>query len=136
MIASTEHQNEIAKLVQQHGAVPPPWFIFPKVHPYDICWRMGAGESYIMIYTTWWEQQKEQLDEKQRIEYFRRWPPAPEWLIWMIEAIWDLNPKDFEDDDDYSPYFRRTKALGFGSEDDYKNAMRDEAETIERNETP
>ncbi|KAF4434137.1 integrin alpha n-terminal [Fusarium acutatum] len=94
----------------------------------NIGWRMGAGESYIMMYWTWWEQQKEQLDEKQRIEYFRRWPPPPEWLIWMIEIIWDLDPKDFEDEDDYSPYFRRTETLGFGSEDDYKNAIRDEEE--------
>jgi hypothetical protein len=125
----TAEHHEIAKLVQQYGAVPPPWFMFPGVHPYDICWRMGAGESYIMVYSSWWEQEKEQLDEKQRIEYFRKWPPPPEWLIWMMEAIWDLDPQDFEDDDKYSPYFKRTEALGFGSEADYKNAMQDEAET-------
>ncbi|KAF5721570.1 hypothetical protein FGLOB1_221 [Fusarium globosum] len=125
MSASAEQQNEIDKLVEQHGAVPPPWFMFPNEHPYSIGWRMGAGESYIMIYWTWWGQQRKQIDEKQRIEYFRRWPPPPEWLICMIEAIWDLDPKDFEDDDDYSPYFKRTETLGFGSEDDYKNAMRD-----------
>jgi hypothetical protein len=39
----------------------------------------------------------------------------------MIEVIWDLNPEDFDGDDDYSPYFRRTKALGFGGEGDYKH---------------
>ncbi|KAF4958769.1 hypothetical protein FGADI_2113 [Fusarium gaditjirri] len=121
------HQNETAKLVQQHGAVPPPWFMFPGDHPYDIGWRMGAGESYIMMYSTWWEQQKERLDEKRRFQYFRKWPPPPEWLTWMIDAIWDLGPEDLKDDD-YSPYFRRIEALGFGSEDDYKNAMRDEEE--------
>lgn len=60
------------------------------------------------------------LDESQRIEYFRKWPPPPRWLTWMIEVIWDLNPEDFDDDDDYWPYFRRTKALGFGGEDDYQ----------------
>jgi hypothetical protein len=46
----------------------------------------------------------------------------------MIEVIWDLDPKDFENDDDYSPYFKRIEILGFGSEDDYKNAMCDEEE--------
>ncbi|RBQ78535.1 hypothetical protein FVER14953_07727 [Fusarium verticillioides] len=89
---------------------------------------MGAGESYLMMYWTWWKQQKEKLDETQRTAYFRRWPPPPEWLVWMIEVIWDLDPKDFEDDDDYSPYFTRVEKLGFGSEDDYKKAMRDEEE--------
>jgi hypothetical protein len=45
----------------------------------------------------------------------------------MVSVIWDLDPEDFEDDDDYWPYFRRTKALGFGGEDDYKRD-RDEFE--------
>lgn len=84
-----------------------------------------------MLYSTWWEQEKEQLDEKKRIEYFRKWPPPPEWLTWMIDAIWDLDPQDYENEDDYKPYFRRIEELGFGSEDDYKNAMRDAAEEIE-----
>ncbi|RGP81447.1 hypothetical protein FLONG3_592 [Fusarium longipes] len=135
MNASTEHQDEINTLIQQHGSVPPPWFMFPKVHPYDICWRMGTGESYIMVYFSWWEHGKQELDEKQRIEYFRKWPPPPEWLVWMIEVIWDLDPGKFENEDDYRPYFRLTAALGFGSEDDYKNAIEDEEETAGENET-
>lgn len=126
----TEHQDEITSLIQQYGAVPPPWFMFPGVHTYDICWRMGAGESYILVFFSWWDQQKDKLEESQRIDYFRKWPPPPAWLIWMIEIIWDLSPKDFEDNDDYRPYFERIKTLGFGSEDDLKDAMRDEEETM------
>ncbi|KAL4725728.1 hypothetical protein ACLX1H_007880 [Fusarium chlamydosporum] len=83
-----------------------------------------------MVFFSWWDQQKDKLEESQRIDYFRKWPPPPAWLIWMIEIIWNLSPKDFEDDDDYRPYFERIKTLGFGSEDDFKDAMRDEEETI------
>ena len=121
---STYYEDEIAKLVAQHGAVPPPWFMFQGAHPCSICWRMGAGESYIIIFFTWWKEQKESLDESQRIDYFRKWPPPLPWLTWMIEVIWDLDPEDFDDDDDYWPYFRRTKALGFGGENDYKSQER------------
>lgn len=117
---STCSEDKIVELVAQYGAVPPPWFMFQDTHPYSICWRMGAGEDYITIFFTWWKEQKESLAQSQRIEYFRKWPPPPRWLRWMIEVIWDLNPEDFDDDDDYWPYFRRTKALGFGGEDDYK----------------
>ena len=38
-------ENRIAALVAEHGAVPPPWFMFPNTHPYDIWWRMGDGEN-------------------------------------------------------------------------------------------
>jgi hypothetical protein len=40
----THFTKTIAELVGQHGAVPPPWFMFPDTHPYCICWRMGAGK--------------------------------------------------------------------------------------------
>jgi hypothetical protein len=119
---STCSEDKIAELVAQHGAVPPPWFMFQDTHPYSICWRMGPGEDYITIFFTWWEGQKESLDESQRIEYFRKWPPPPRWLTWMIDVIWDLNPdpEGFDDNDEYRPYFKRTEALGFGGEDDYQ----------------
>lgn len=86
---------------------------------------MGAGEDYITTFFTWWNEQKESppgFDESQRIEYFRKWPPR--WLAWMIEVIWDVEPGDFEDEDedagDYGVYFGRTEALGFGGVDEYR----------------
>src|SRR5512133_570637 len=85
-------EKRIIELAEEYGSVPPPWFIFPDTHPYDIGWRMGGGESHLMVFNNWWEQEKKNWDEAQRVEYFRRWPPPPRWLKWMIDAIWDLTP--------------------------------------------
>lgn len=96
---------------------------------------MGSGEDYILFFFHWWEEQKRSLDESQRIEYFRKWPPPPRWLVWMIEVIWDLNPEGFDEDgdvDDHNdhlePYFKRTEELGFGGEDDYRRGCDEYAE--------
>lgn len=114
-------KNRVAELITQHGAVPPLWFMFPDSHPYEIVWRMGSGEGYAMVFYAWWKSQKAALDETQRVEYFRRWPPPPRWLTWMIDHIWDLHPEDLSDPEsfDYSEYFERTKALGFGTQEEF-----------------
>lgn len=120
-------EQRITELVTEYGAVPPPWVLFPDTHPYDIGWRMGAGESHLMVFSEWWARQKEQLDEAHRVEYFRRWPPPPRWLTWLIDVIWDLQPWELEDPEsfDYSPYFARTAELGFGTQAEYQRDLED-----------
>ncbi|KFY73770.1 hypothetical protein V499_06161 [Pseudogymnoascus sp. VKM F-103] len=117
--------SQISELIAEHGTVPPPYIKHPNIHPLEIFWRMGSGESYIMVYGAWWERQKPLMDETQKIEYFRQFPPPPLWLIWMIDLLWvpedegmDLDPEEA----DYFKYFLRTKALGFGTEDECKRA--------------
>lgn len=117
---------EIARLTAKYGAVPPPWVAFPNTHPYDICWRMGAGESHVMLWAKWWGEQR--YDEGGRIEYFRRWPPPSRWLGWMIYAIWDVDvePSGGDDNDaERSRYFGRAEDLGFGSLSDYERDLDD-----------
>lgn len=63
-------EQQIAKLTAEYGAVPPPWVMFPNTHPYDICWRMGGGEAHIEVFGAWWQRQKDQWNEAQRIDYF------------------------------------------------------------------
>ncbi len=117
----------ITELVVEHGAVPPPWFMFPNTHPYDICWRMGAGESHMAVFCVWWDQQKHNFDESQRIEYFRKWPPPPRWLTWMMDFVWDLEPWECEDPEsfDYSEYFTRVEELGLGTKAEFERDMDD-----------
>lgn len=116
-------QQEIAKLEEKHGAVPPPWFMYSE-HPYSICWRMGGGESYCMVWHEWWSLQ--QYTEEQRIEYFRKWPPPHCWLEFLIDAVWDVDPfANGEEEFDYTPYFERTEKLGFGSRSDYEKDLND-----------
>lgn len=116
-------QSEISKFLAEYGAVPPPWVISPDEHPYSICWRMGAGESHVIVWSAWWNGQN--YDEAQRIAYFQKWPPPPCWLEWMIDAIWDLRPWESGDDFDYTQYFARVESLGFGSREDFESDMND-----------
>lgn len=113
-------QKAIEGLTTQHGAVPPPWFMYD-AHPHSICWRMGGGESHMMVWSQWWPEQ--QLTEAQKIEYFRKWPPPHCWLGFMIEAIWEVD--EFDAAETLAPYFERTQALGFGSQQDYERDMED-----------
>jgi hypothetical protein len=116
-------QPEVASYVEHYAAVPPPWVVFPSTHPYDICWRMGAGEGYLDVFRRWWGSQN--LDEEQRIRYFREWPPPPRWLEWVIGAIWEVEPVDGDEDARYAPYFDRLEALGFGTRAAYEKDLND-----------
>ena len=116
---------EVKKLVDEHGAVPPPW-AYLLANPMDICWRMGDGEGYLHVWYRWWAQQERDVDK--RIAYFRRWPPPHCWLWFMIEAIWDLDDDDPDDlglNTEDEDLFERVEALGFGSYDDFVRDMND-----------
>lgn len=106
------HQG-IAKLEAEYRDVPPPWIIFPDEHPYSLCWRMGSGEAHIELWSTWWEEQH--YDEADRIAYFRRWTPPPRWLEWTIDAIWEDDESDF----DQNAAFARIEALGLGTKAEF-----------------
>jgi hypothetical protein len=43
----------LADEIRTHGSVRPPWVAFPGVHPFDIAWRMGAGETHVMLWRAW-----------------------------------------------------------------------------------
>ena len=116
-------EEEIARLVAIHGAVPPPWYSFPGEHPYSICWRMGGGEAYIMLWSQWWKGQC--FDEDQRIAYFRKWPPPACFLEWMLFQVWDIRPWEVGDDFDYDPYFARLESLSFRSKQYYEKDLED-----------
>lgn len=118
MSSSTEEQ--IASLVSQYGSVPPPWAIFPDKYPYSAAWRMGDGESHMMLWYQWWEEQN--LPHQERIDYFRAWSPPARWLEWVISAIWDIDDPEEIDDGDY---FEQLEALGFGSQNDFEQDFDD-----------
>jgi hypothetical protein len=118
-------QEYADKLTTQYGTLPPPWVVYNE-HPYSICWRMGGGESHLMLWWEWWPRQE--LTEEQKIAYFRPWPPPPCWLEFLIEAIWIVNASEEED---LSPYFERTAALGFGTQEDFERDL-DDPKWLER----
>src|SRR5687768_2985829 len=99
-----------AKHIEKYGDVPPPWVFDPNSHPYSIRWRMGGGETFIMVFSEWFDT--EYKSEQQRITYFKKYPAPPRWLGWMADVIWDLEPWD-EEEFDYTPYFDKLKQSGF-----------------------
>ncbi|BAU12106.1 hypothetical protein LEP3755_26350 [Leptolyngbya sp. NIES-3755] len=106
-------QEGIEKLKAEYDSVPPPWIVFPDEHPYSLCWRMGDGEMHLEIWSVWWEQQN--YTEAERIDYFRGWMPPPRWLEWTIDAIWEDDESDFDE----NAAFARIEALGFGTKAEF-----------------
>jgi hypothetical protein len=113
-------QEKIDCLLAEHAAVPPPWVVYNE-HPYSICWRMGGGESHLIVWWEWWPRQG--FSEVQKITYFHKWPPPYCWLAFLIEAIWGVDT--FEERDNLASYLERTNSLGFGSEQDYERDLDD-----------
>lgn len=111
---------EIVKLEVKYGTVPPPWVVYNE-HPYSICWRMGSGEPHIMLWWEWWSRQN--FIEDRKLEYFRQYPPPHCWLLFLIEALWDVDV--ITEEDNLSPYFSRTSELEFGNEEDYEKDLED-----------
>ncbi|MEN7549556.1 hypothetical protein AAG747_16655 [Rapidithrix thailandica] len=109
--------KESKAYIDQYGEVPPPWMYYPNAHPYSIGWRMGGGESFIMVLHEWLEQQK--FTEEERIAYMRKYPPPPRWLEWAASFIWNLDTVDHPDLD-FTPYFEKLEMLGFEGVSDFE----------------
>jgi hypothetical protein len=128
--AATIHEGfmreEIKRLTAKYGTVPPPWTVYDE-HPYCICWRMGGGESHKILWYEWWELQG--FNENEKLAYFRKWPPPHCWLAFLIEAVWGIDT--FDEENDLAPYFERTAALGFASQQDYERDL-DDPKWLER----
>src|SRR3954452_7308901 len=81
----------------QHGSVRPPWILFPGVHPFDIAWRMGAGETHVMLWGAW------DISRSERIAAIQKHGAVPaDWAWWagdMVELIGgeDMYDIPFED---------------------------------------
>lgn len=103
-------RQKIAALVSDHGAVPPPWFFEEQSHPEQLMWREGGGEDYMRMFWQWRGQSR--MDEAERIAYFRKWSPPPRWMEWTADAIWNLEPWEYECAFDYAPYFAKLEAAG------------------------
>lgn len=53
----------------------PQWIAYPGIHPYDMFWRMGEGETYVMYLAEWFYK----LSPKSQREYERYFVPPKEW---------------------------------------------------------
>ena|GEM_PF-1027808 len=111
--------------IDQHDDVPAPWIICPTFHPYSIGWRMGRGESFMMVWGEWWEQMK--LDFDERLAYFRKYPPPPRWFEFTSRELFELDPwgRAAGDPFDYLPYFEKLTEMGFEGAERIEEDMND-----------
>jgi hypothetical protein len=88
------------------GVLPPPWIRYPDYPAGLICWRMGDGEWFLMIWHHW----SEHFTEAQRLDYFRRFAPLPlEWADWVACSF---VPESEELPDDPEPAVARLSEAG------------------------
>jgi hypothetical protein len=71
----------IAAEVAAHGTMVPPFVKYPDIPCMSIGWRMGDGEWYLWMWSTWFNA----LDPAARAAYLAEWEPkAPDdWAGWM-----------------------------------------------------
>lgn len=112
--------KEVEHYMAKYGEIPPHWVIFPDTHPYSIGWRMGAGETFVMVFGNWWEDNFESEEEK--IQFFLKYPPPPRWLEVAASCIWDI---EIEGEFEKSPYLDKLKQLGFTGTDEYVKDLED-----------
>ena len=115
----------IEELKAEYGTVPPPYAVV-HAHPVSMAWRMGYGESLMMAWWAWVEDQD--LSKSEKIDIFRKFKPPHAWLEWVLFALNpELNDEFFErgletEEETYvfvKPHFHEIEALGFGSFDDW-----------------
>jgi len=112
------------KLINKYGDIPPPWIYAPTFHPYSIGWRMGGGETHIMILNEWLDQKNLSLED--RIAYLKKYPAPARWYSWIIHFLWEVDSYNFEASD-YIPYFEKLEKMGFdNTRDFYADLNRDD----------
>ena len=117
------YKDLLKKFKEEYGNVPPPWVYSKDSHPYSIQWRMGAGETLMMVFYEWWESENMSLED--RVKYFKKWPPPPRWLAWIVEAIWSVELWGSDEEFDYDPFFKKLKKYGFEGTEDYLTDLED-----------
>lgn len=106
--------KEKAKYFSKYGEIPPHWVVFPNSHPYSIMWRMGGGETFVMVFSNWFEDTFN--EEKNRVQFFLKYPPPPRWLAVMSAYIWNV---EIEEEFEKSEILERLNKFGFLGTDEY-----------------
>lgn len=114
----------VTDYLEEYGDVPPPWIVFPTYHPVSMGFRMGNGETHIMIMREWLEQQK--FSKEEMIEYYKKYNPPPRWLEWVSNRIWNYALVDAELFFQNSIYPQKLKELGFEGIDKFQEDFEDE----------
>ncbi len=117
------YKTELNKYMEKYGEIPPPWIYEPHSHPYSMEWRMGDGETFMMLFHEWFPEIYK--TEEKRIAYFKKYSPPPRWLGWTANAIWDI-PSWTHEGFSYVPYFEKLQKYGFEGILEYAKDLNDD----------
>ncbi len=113
---------EKKRYITEYGEIPPHWIIFPNSHPYSMMWRMGAGETFSMVFSNWFKDHFE--NEIDKINFFLKYPAPPRWLEIMATYIWEIDLNS-EQEFTESTFLKKLKYLGFLGTDEYLRDLED-----------
>lgn len=89
------YTGSLADGLDANGDIPPPWARYPEIPFGSIGWRMGSGESWLMLWWRWLEDQP--ADRESRRDYLRRHPPAPRPWANAVASVLLLRADDDQD---------------------------------------
>jgi len=70
-----------------HGKVRAPWVALPNVHPFDIAWRTGQGESHLLVWGRWLAGLAPAEAWSQALAALKQSAPIPaDWAQWALEV--------------------------------------------------
>ncbi|MDC0670095.1 hypothetical protein [Nannocystis radixulma] len=108
-------EQAIAAELDEHGDLAPPWARCPEIPCGSIGWRMGHGESWMVLWGEWLARQPR--DREWRAAYLRRHPQAPRsWSDWVLRVLAVEFEDDFESEFD-DEQLAQLDALGLVGDD-------------------
>ncbi len=95
-----------------HGKVRAPWVVLPGVHPFDIAWRMGQGESHLLVWGRWLAAYAPAEAWSQALVALKQSAPVPaDWAHWTLEAT-GLSTEDDAYDHSFEDARKRLSEVG------------------------
>ena len=74
--------------IEAHRTVRPPWGRLPGIHPLDVAWRTGEGETQLLLWGRWLSGLAPTDAWARALVAVRAHAPVPaDWAFWVLDAL-------------------------------------------------
>jgi len=88
MVARSTLASLLERELAAHGAVRPPWLVFPAVHPLDAAWREGDAAAHLLVWGLWLGTASPVDAWAKALAAVKAHSPIPaDWAFWALDAI-------------------------------------------------